>query len=85
VVSCFIDRRFPHITFAKLNKETQIQGVDMVLAIAPSKRIKDSLARAVGKCRSGVAAENSRPLVLLDAGECLTAGFDWVSVLERPV
>jgi hypothetical protein len=57
----------------------------MVLAIAPSKRIKDSLARAVGKCRSGVAAENSRPLVLLDAGECLTAGFDWVSVLERPV
>jgi hypothetical protein len=67
-----------------LIKETRIQGVDMVLAIAPSKRIKDSLARAVSKCRSGVAAEDSRPLVLLDAGECLNADFDWVALLERP-
>ena len=67
-------------------KETTIEGVDMVLAVTPNRLLKEALERAVEKCRQGQdAAQQPKPLILLDAGECLEPDFDWMNILERPL
>lgn len=71
-----------------LVRETQVDGVDMVLAVTPNLRLKETLSEAVKKCETETAADRARarPLILLDAGECLDETFDWASaVLERPL
>jgi hypothetical protein len=71
---------------ANLVRERSIDGVDMVLAITANARLKEALSRAVERCAAdGAAAGEPRPLVLLDAGECLDKRFDWVAVFERPL
>jgi len=69
-----------------LVKETNIEGVDMVLAVTPNRLLKEALERAVEKCRQGQdSAQQPKSLILLDAGACLEFGFDWMNILERPL
>jgi len=69
-----------------LVKETTIEGVDMVLAVTPNRLLKEAMERAVEKCRQGQdSAQQPKPLILLDAGECLEPDFDWMNILERPL
>jgi DNA-binding PadR family transcriptional regulator len=68
-----------------LVKERQLAGVDMVIAIAPNRMTREALERAVEKARP-VEGEGNRAatLVLLDASECLSPDFDWITnVFER--
>ena len=68
-----------------LRREQQIDGVDKVLAVTPNQKTKKALEQAVEK--HPVADEvvaRLKPLIVIDAGECLNADFDWVALLERP-
>jgi len=68
-----------------LVREQQIEGVDMVLAVTPNQKTKKALEQAVERRRvTDEAATRLRPLIVVDAGECLAPDFDWVTVLERP-
>jgi len=68
-----------------LVREQQIEGVDMVLAVTPNQKTKKALEQAVERCRAAdEAAAGRRPLIVVDAGECMAKTFDWVTVLERP-
>jgi len=67
-----------------LVKEMGIAGVDMVIAIVPNQGMKKALQRAVDRCQTRESDAHLASLVILDAGECLSPKFDWVSVFERP-
>jgi len=67
-----------------LLREAGIDGVDLVVAIAPNQRARQALARAVERHRPpDEPGAHLAPLVLLDAGECLTPDFDWATVLAK--
>jgi len=65
-----------------LVKETQTEGVDLVIAVVPNQRLKRALHRALDRC-DPMSRSNMKPLVVLDAGTCLTRDFDWHAVLEK--
>jgi len=67
-----------------LTQERLIDGVDLVLAVTPNQKTKKALEQAAEKCQvPDGAAAGLKPLIVLDAGECLEKGFDWLKVLER--
>ena len=64
-----------------LMRERQIDGVDMVIAVTPTGKLKGALRRALEKQHVTDAPKQTlRPFVLLDASECLNTGFDWTAV-----
>ena len=67
-----------------LVKERGIAGVDMVIAIVPNQGMKKALQRAVDRCQTRESDAHLASLVILDAGQCLSPKFDWISVFERP-
>jgi len=67
-----------------LNKERLIPGVDMVIAIAANKKVREALERALeDNLFQGRGDSEPARLVVLDA-ECLKRKFDWESVFEGP-
>jgi len=67
-----------------LNKERAIPGVDMVIAVAANKKVREALERALeDNLFQGRGDSEPARLVVLDA-ECLARKFDWESVFERP-
>ena len=68
---------------ANLVKERKIEGVDMVIAVTPNRRVKNALQRALETYQNSEAGPAQlAPVVVLDAGECLAPKFDWVTVFE---
>lgn len=67
-----------------LVKERGIAGVDMVIAIVPNQLTKKTLQRAMDRCQTRESDAHLASLVILDAGQCLSPKFDWVSIFERP-
>jgi len=67
-----------------LTQERLVDGVDMVLAVTPNRKTKKALEQAVEKCQVPDEEAILKPLIVIDAGECLAADFDWVTILERP-
>jgi hypothetical protein len=56
------------------------------VAVTPNRLLKEALERAVEKCQQCQdAAQQPKPLILLDASECLEPDFDWMNILERPL
>ena len=67
-----------------LRREQQIEGVDKVIAITPNQKTKKALEQAVERCQvPDQAAARLKPLIVIDAGECLKKNFNWMTVLER--
>ncbi len=79
IVCCNIDREAKILT-----KERGISGVDLVIAIAANQRMKKTLQSAVDRCPAPANDSQLASLVILDAGKCLSAKFDWISVFEQP-
>ena len=65
-----------------LMRERQVEGVDLVVAVTPSRRLRDALQRAVDRCRPNQAGRRLAPLHILDAGQALSPQFDWGTVLQ---
>jgi hypothetical protein len=63
--------------------ESGVNAVDLVVAVAPNRRTKGALERALEKAWPAGNTGKRAPVVILDAGECLSRDFDWVAVLER--
>jgi len=67
-----------------LTKERAIEGVDMVLAVTPNRKTKQILQTALERYPANTADNTElSPIVVLDAGQCLSPKFDWVSVFEK--
>lgn len=68
-----------------LRREQQIDGVDKVLAVTPNQKTRKALEQSVEKCTvADEATARLRPLIVVDAGECLKRGFDWAVILKGP-
>jgi hypothetical protein len=63
--------------------ESQIPGVDQLIAVTPDARTKQSLEKALEK-KLFQAPESSqrRPIIVLEAVQCLADDFDWAEVVQ---
>jgi hypothetical protein len=63
--------------------EAKIPDVDLVVAIAPDKKARHLLEDALKRNSQGLDESWQKPVILLDAGECLADQFDWGAVLAN--
>lgn len=76
----------PDYDAMNITREMGVDGVDLVIAVAANRRLMRILKAAVDRyCNEDSAAAAPKPLVLLDAGECLNKDFDWHGIFERPL
>jgi hypothetical protein len=63
--------------------ESQIEAVDQLIAVTPDARTKKSLEKALEK-QLFQAPESSqrRPIIVLEAVQCLADDFDWAEVVQ---
>lgn len=80
IICCNVD----HET-KTLVKERGIDSVKVVIAVVPNQYVKKALQCALERCQiEGSDNAESKKLVVLDAGKCLSPKFDWISVFEQP-
>jgi hypothetical protein len=63
--------------------EAKIPDVDQVVAITPDKKARHLLEDALKRNSQGLDESRQKPVILLDAGECLADQFDWGAVLAN--